>query len=121
MSIRGFFERTLPAVLHSTPASAQGSRRILSIVVEGFGAWSVQLGGGSSSVRRGDDASPDLLLIATPAVFAALLRGEADPGSMLLEGDASLFERLINLLSPPKAGLVELRASGEKQKEDKRW
>src|SRR5262245_12717489 len=105
MSVRAFFEQTLPSVLHSMPAD--GAPRSLCFVIEGLGAWTIQIGGGAPSVRSGDDPSADLLMIATPASFAALLAGEV-PRSILIEGDRSLLDRLIHLLSPPKANVVEL-------------
>ena len=123
MSIRSFFEQTLPLVLQSTPSSIEGSRRSFSIIIEGFGAWIIELGGGDASVRAGDDAFADLTLLATPESFSALLHGEIHR-AILIDGDRSLLARLINVLSPPAANVVALRASGEshtQQRKKKRW
>ena len=123
MSIRTFFEQTLPLVLQSTPASLEGAHRSFSILIEGFGAWTIELGGGDASVRAGDDAFADLTLVATTESFAALLHGEVQR-TLLIDGDRSLLDRLINLLSPPASNVVQLRAARETktvQRKKKRW
>ncbi len=110
---RAFFEEDLPRLIQARAELFDQQRGVLSLIVEGVGAWTLRFGdhAAADALVPGAVLDGDLLLGFEAEGFVRLLEGDAAVTPVVL-GDARLLERLGGLLLPAARGGLGARLWG---------
>jgi hypothetical protein len=114
-AIERFFSEDLPRVLVAQRDTFMSLTGILTLIVEGAGAWTLKFGGdpdGGDALTADLDFEADCIGIWTVEAFSCLLAGGKDLERcepVAVEGDERLLARLGALMLPAKKGGVGAR------------
>jgi hypothetical protein len=110
---RAFFDEDLPRLMAARAELFNQQHGVLSVIVEGVGAWTLRFGdhAAEGALTPGAVLDGDLLLGFDAECFVRLLEGDAGVRPVVL-GDARLLERLGRLLLPAARGGLGARLWG---------